>query len=54
MAAGCDGHTTNAEHWRQQRQHIHIIYVPPHSACAWIAMLAMFRHVVIRLKVRPN
>jgi hypothetical protein len=29
FVAGRDGCTANAEHWRQQRRHICVVYVPP-------------------------
>ncbi len=43
FVAGRDGRTANAEHWRQQRRHIYIVYVPPHAPCPWLGMSAMFR-----------
>ncbi len=45
IVAGRDGCTANAEHWRQQRWHIYIVYAPPHAPCPWFGMLAMFRAV---------
>jgi hypothetical protein len=32
----------------------YVMYVAPHSPCAWIDMSAMIRHIALRLKVRPN
>jgi hypothetical protein len=43
FVAGLDRCTADAEHWRQQRRHIYIVYVPPHTPCPWFGMLAMFR-----------
>ena len=43
MFIGRDGHTANAEHQRQQRRHIYVVYDPPHGRYAWFAMLAVFR-----------
>jgi hypothetical protein len=42
MFVGHDGCTANAEHQRQQRRHIYIVYCPPHGWYARFAMLAMF------------
>ena len=42
FVAGRDGHTADAEHWWQQRQHIYIVYVSPHAPCPWFGMPAMF------------
>jgi hypothetical protein len=42
MFAGRDSHTANAEHLRQQRQHIYVVHGPPHGRYAWFAMPAMF------------
>jgi hypothetical protein len=41
--AGRDGCTANAEHGRQQRRHIYVVYVPHHAPCPWFGMSAMFR-----------
>jgi hypothetical protein len=43
FVASLDCCTTDAEHWRQQQQHIYVIYVPPHALCPWFGMSAMFR-----------
>ncbi len=43
MFVGRDSRTANAEHQRQQRRHIYIVYGPPHGWYAQFAMLAMFR-----------
>jgi hypothetical protein len=37
-----DGPTANAEHQRQRRRHICVVYGPPHGWYARFAMLAMF------------
>jgi hypothetical protein len=50
IIAGCDGHTANAEHWRQQRWHIYIVYVPPHAPCPWFGMSAMFRAMAAKVR----
>jgi hypothetical protein len=42
MFIGRDGRTADAEHQQQQRQHIYILYGPPHGQYARFAMLAMF------------
>ncbi len=49
FVAGRDGCTANAEHWWQQRQHIYIVYVPPHAPCPWFGMLAMFRAMAAKI-----
>jgi hypothetical protein len=41
MFVGRDGRTADAEHQRQQRQHIYVVYDPPHGQYARFAMLAM-------------
>ncbi len=35
--------TADAEHRRQQRWHIYVVYVPSHALCPWFGMSAMFR-----------
>ncbi len=42
MFVGCDGHTANAEHQRQRRRPIYVVYGHPHDWYAWFDMLAMF------------
>jgi hypothetical protein len=41
MFVSRDGRTANAEHQRQQRRHIYVVYGPPHGRYARFAMLAM-------------
>ena len=41
MFAGRDDRTADAEHQRQQRRHIHIVYGPPCDRYAWFGMPAM-------------
>jgi hypothetical protein len=48
--AGRDGPTDDAEHRRQQRQHIYVVYVPPHAPCPWFSMSAMFRAMAAELR----
>ncbi len=43
FVAGRHGRTANAEHRRQQRRHIYVVYVPPHAPCPWFGMSAVFR-----------
>ena len=43
FVAGLDRCTADAEHRRQQRRHIYIVYVPSHAPCPWFGMSAMFR-----------
>ncbi len=43
FVAGLDCCTADVERWRQQQQHIYVVYVPPHTPCPWFGMLAMFR-----------
>jgi len=43
MFAIYDGRATDAEHQRQQRRHIYVIYVFLHGRHARFAMPAMFR-----------
>jgi hypothetical protein len=50
FVASRDGRTADAEHWRQQRQHIYILYVPPHALCPWFGMLAMFRAMAAEVR----
>jgi hypothetical protein len=50
FVAGCDGCTADAEHWRQQRQHIYVVYVPPHTPCPWFGMSAMFRAMAAEVR----
>ena len=42
MFADYDGRAADAEHLRQQRWHIYVIYVSLHGRHARFAMLAMF------------
>jgi hypothetical protein len=42
MLAGRDSRTAAAEHQRQQRQHIYVVYGTPHGQYARFAILAMF------------
>ena len=42
MFVGRDGRTADAEHQRQQRRHIYVVYGPTHGRYARFAMLAMF------------
>ncbi len=49
FVAGCDGRTANAEHRRRQRQHIYVVYVPPHAPCPWFGMSAMFRAMAAKV-----
>jgi len=42
MFVGRDGRTADAEHQRQQRRHIHVVYGPPSDRYARFAMPAMF------------
>ena len=42
MFAGRDECTVDAEHQRQQRRHIHVVYGPPSDRYARFAMPAMF------------
>jgi hypothetical protein len=51
FVAGRDGHIANAKHWRQQRQHIYIVYVPPHAPCFWFGMSAMFRAMAAEVRL---
>jgi hypothetical protein len=48
--AGRDGRTANAEHWRQQRQHIYFVYVSSHAPCPWFGMSAMFRAMAAEVR----
>jgi len=41
MFVGRDGRTTDAEHQRQRRRHIYVVYGPTHGRYARFAMLAM-------------
>ena len=41
MFEGRDGCTADAEHQRQQRRHIHVVYGPPRDRYARFAMPAM-------------
>jgi hypothetical protein len=50
FVAGRDGCTADAEHWRQQRRHIYVVYVPPHAPCPWFGMLAMFRAMAAEVR----
>ncbi len=50
FVAGRDGCTANAEHLRQQRRHIYIVYVPPHAPCPWFGMSAMFRAMAAEVR----
>ena len=50
FVAGRDGCTANAEHWRQQRRHIYVVYVPPHAPCSWFGMSAMFRAMAAKVR----
>ncbi len=42
MFVCCDGRTADAEHQRQQRRPIYVVYGPSHDRYAWFAMLAVF------------
>jgi hypothetical protein len=42
MFIGRDGRTTDAEHQRQRRRYIYVVYGSPHGQYARFAMLAMF------------
>jgi hypothetical protein len=42
MFVGRDGRTADAEHQRQRRRHIYVVYAPPHGRYARFAMSAMF------------
>ena len=42
MFADYDGRTADAEHQRQQRQHIYVVYVSLHGQHTRFAMPAMF------------
>ncbi len=42
IVAGRDGRTANAEHQWQQRQHIYVVYGPPHGWYARFVIPAMF------------
>ncbi len=42
MFVGRDGCTANAEHQRQRRQPIYVVYGPSHDRYARFAMLAVF------------
>ncbi len=42
MFVGRDGRTANAEHQRQQRRQIYVVYGPPHSWYVRFALPAMF------------
>jgi hypothetical protein len=50
FVAGRDGCTADAEHWRQQRRHIYVLYVPPHALCPWFGMSAMFRAMAAEVR----
>ncbi len=50
FVAGHDGRTANAEHRRQQRRHIYVVYVPPHAPCPWFGMSAMFRAMAAEVR----
>ena len=50
FVAGHDGRTADAEHWRQQRRHIYVVYVPPHTPCPWFGMSAMFRAMAAEVR----
>ncbi len=49
FVAGRDGPNADAEHWRQQRQHIYAVYVPRHAPCPWFGMSAMFRAMAAKV-----
>ena len=42
MFVGRGGHTADAEHQRQRRWPIYVVYAPPHGRYARFAILAMF------------
>ncbi len=42
MFVGRDDRTADAEHQRQQRRRIYVVYGPSHNRYAWFAMLAVF------------
>ena len=42
MFVGRDGRTADAEHQRQRRRLIYVVYGPSHDRYARFAMLAMF------------
>jgi hypothetical protein len=50
FVANRDGCTANAEHRRQQRWHIYILYVPPHATCPWFGMSAMFKAMAAEVR----
>ncbi len=50
FVAGHDGRTADAEHQRQQRRHIYVVYVPPHAPCPWFGMSAMFRAMAAKVR----
>ncbi len=50
FVASRDGHTANAEHWRQQRWHIYIVFIPLHAPCPWFCMSAMFRAMAAEVR----
>jgi hypothetical protein len=50
FVAGRDSRTANAEHWRQQQRHIHVVYVLPHPPCPWFGMSAMFRAMAAEVR----
>jgi hypothetical protein len=41
MFVGHDGRTADAEHQRQRRRHIYVVYGPPHDRYARFTILAM-------------
>ncbi len=50
FVAGRDGRTADAEHQRQQRQHIYVVYVTPLALCPWFGMSAMFRAMAAKVR----
>ncbi len=42
MFVGRDGRTADAEHQRQRRRAIYVVYGPSHGRYAWFVMLAVF------------
>ena len=50
MFVARDGRTADAEHRRQQRRHIYVVYVPPQAPCPWFGMSAMFRAMAAEVR----
>ncbi len=50
FVASYDHCTADAEHWRQHRPHIYVVYVLPHAPCPWFGMLTVFRAMAAEVR----